>query len=881
MRVLPRVCPAAAGSQQHSEARTNAKRTHRIMLLENMIVVALSLLLGPRVCVAYVFQAAQPTGEDDGPQPPKISEWVSSAGSCRGRCFELVEAEPPGCRCDNLCKTYYSCCADFDEQCLKTAGGFECSKDRCGESRREDYACQCSEDCLEKGDCCSNYKSLCKGETAWVEDDCEEIHQPECPAGFARPPLIILSLDGFRASYIKKGESVIPNIHKLRSCGTHAPHMRPVYPSKTFPNLYTLATGLYPESHGIVCNTMYDPVFDATFNLRGREKLKHRWWGGQPIWITAEKQGVKAGTFFWPWVIPLERRILTILKWLHLPDHERPHVCAVHSEQPDTFGHRLGPLSNELDNPLREIDNIIGQLMNGLKQMNLHRCVNVIIVGDHGMEEAHCDRTEYLSSYGLKVDNFALIQGTSGRLRPKNISTPYDPKEILSNLTCKMPSQHFKAYLKQHLPKRLHYANNRRIEDVHLLMQRKWLISMGPPENRLLGSCRYFGDHGFDNKINSMQTIFLGYGPSFKFKTQVPAFENIELYNVMCDLLGLTPAPNNGTHGSLNDMLKNPSYTPVQPEEVATPKRAERDSTSTAFYNLGCSCDDENKVEGAGQVFSSEGIMFNNATHLPFGSPAVLFQTSYVLLQHVDYISGYSLDLRMALWSAFTMTAQGDRTPFPYSASDCVRADVRIAPEHTQTCDSHSTDPEILRSFLFPPDMSSTPESRYDASLITNTVPMYRAFKRIWIYLQEAVLPRYSAERNGINVIAGPIFDYDFDGLRDTDEKMRQHAGESVPVPTHYYVMITSCAEENTTLEECNSSLSVITFILPHRPDNSESCNNAEEESGWVEDILHTHTARVRDVELLTGLDFYRATLLPYTHVLTLKTYLHTFEENI
>ncbi|MED6243164.1 Ectonucleotide pyrophosphatase/phosphodiesterase member 2, partial [Ameca splendens] len=154
------------------------------------------------------------------------------------------------------------------------------------------------------------------------------------------------------------------------------------------------------------------------------------------IWITAEKQGVKAGTFFWPWVIPLERRILTILRWLKLSDKERPYVYAVHSEQPDTFGHRLGPLSSELDNPLREIDNIIGQLMNGLKQMNLHRCVNVIIVGDHGMEETHCDRTEFLSSYPLNLDDIMLIPGSIGRIRPRDAkSTTYDPKVVVGNLT--------------------------------------------------------------------------------------------------------------------------------------------------------------------------------------------------------------------------------------------------------------------------------------------------------------------------------------------------------------------------------------------------------------------------------------------------------------
>uniref|UniRef100_A0AAR2KGE9 SMB domain-containing protein n=1 Tax=Pygocentrus nattereri TaxID=42514 RepID=A0AAR2KGE9_PYGNA len=826
-----------------------------------------------------------------------LSEWVSSAGSCKGRCFELVEAEPPGCRCDNLCKTYYSCCADFDEQCLKTAGGFECTAERCGESRNEDYACQCSEDCLEKGDCCTNYKSLCKGESTWLEDDCEEIHSAECPAGFVRPPLIMLSLDGFRASYMKKGKSVIPNIHKLKMCGTHAPYMRPMYPSKTFPNLYTLATGLYPESHGIVGNTMHDPVFEANFNLRGREKLNHRWWGGQPIWITAEKQGVKAGTFFWPCILQGiclygQETASTIILLPHLPVQYafhvvscfRPYVYAVHSEQPDTFGHRLGPFSNELDNPLREIDNIIGQLMNGLKQMNLHRCVNIILVGDHGMEEAHCDRTEYLSSYGLNVDDLTLIQGSSGRVRPKNRNMPYDPKEIVANLTCKMPIQHFKPYLKQHLPKRLHYANNRRIEDVHLLMERKWLVAMAPPESRLPGSCRYFGDHGFDNKISSMQTIFLGHGPSFKFRNQVPPFENIELYNIMCDLLGLTPVPNNGTHGSLNAMLRNPPYTPTRPEEVTSPKPLEPTSTSTAIYSLGCSCDEEVSLslslshthththththiyiyfclippQNASKLLLkliTVSWCVADVTHLLFGRPAVLFQSSYTLLQHSDYISGYSYELQMPLWTAFTITPQVDSTALPLSDSECVRADVRVAPEHTQGCQSSSHDIEIVRGFLYPPE--------------------------IWNYLQKEALRRYSEEKNGINIITGPIFDINYDGLRDTVEKIKEHAGGSVPVPTHYYVIITSCEVENTTVEECEGSFSTVTFILPHRLDNSESCNSSEEPSVWVEEILRTHTARVRDVELLTGLDFFRSTSLPYTQILTLKTYMHTFEEDV
>uniref|UniRef100_A0A8C0B6H8 Ectonucleotide pyrophosphatase/phosphodiesterase 2 n=1 Tax=Buteo japonicus TaxID=224669 RepID=A0A8C0B6H8_9AVES len=319
-----------------------------VLLLQVLSLFAFAF--GVNVCMGFTTNRFRRSEEwDEGPVSVlSDSPWISTSGSCKNRCFELQEAEPPGCRCDNLCKSYNSCCFDFDELCLKTARGWECTKDRCGETRNDDNACHCSEDCLSRGDCCTNYQVVCKGETHWVDDDCEEIKAPECPAGFVRPPLIIFSVDGFRASYMKKGNKVMPNIEKLRSCGTHSPYMRPVYPTKTFPNLYTLATGLYPESHGIVGNSMYDPVFDASFSLRGREKFNHRWWGGQPIWITAAKQGVKAGTFFWSVVIPHERRILTILQWLTLPDNERPYVYAFYSEQPDAAGHRYGPFNSEV-----------------------------------------------------------------------------------------------------------------------------------------------------------------------------------------------------------------------------------------------------------------------------------------------------------------------------------------------------------------------------------------------------------------------------------------------------------------------------------------------------------------------------------------------------
>lgn len=503
------------------------------------------------------------------------------------------------------------------------------------------------------------------------------------------------------------------------------------------------------------------------------------------------------------------------------------------------------------------------------------------------MEEAHCDRTEFLSSYPLNIDEIQLIPGSLGRIRPRDPkSTSYDPKVVVANLTCKMPTQHFKPYLKQHLPKRLHYANNRRIEDVHLLMERKWHVARKMPE-KLRTRCGFFGDHGFDNKITSMRTIFMGHGPSFKFQKEVPEFENIELYNIMCDLLGLTPAPNNGTHGSLNDMLKHPPFFPSMPQEVTAPMSTADLAVThdlTVTHDLGCSCHDENKVEENIQAFSPapDDVYTFNDTLLPFGRPAVMFHTRYSLLHHVEFVSGYSTELAMPLWTAYTLQPQDDPAPVPEASPhiQCIRVDSRVPAEHSQSCSAYNQHDQLTSGFLFPPGLSTSPESRYDASLITNTVPMYPAFKRVWGYLQGTLLRRFAEHKNGVNVLAGPVFDLDHDGRRDSADTMKELAGAGPPTPSHFFTVVTSCQDVNRTLEDCDGALRVFSFLLPHRDDNSEACNSGEDESQWVEDLLKLHTARVRDVEILTGLDLFRSTNMTYTRTLSLKTHLHTFESD-
>uniref|UniRef100_A0A8C1LFV1 Ectonucleotide pyrophosphatase/phosphodiesterase 2 n=1 Tax=Cyprinus carpio TaxID=7962 RepID=A0A8C1LFV1_CYPCA len=369
------------------------------------------------------------------------------------------------------------------------------------------------------------------------------------------------------------------------------------------------------------------------------------------------------------------------------------------------------------------------------------------------------------------------------------------------------------------------------------------------------GKCGFAGDHGYDNKINSMQTIFLGYGPSFKFKTKIPPFENIELYNVMCDLLDLKPAPNNGTHGSLNQLLRAPVHIPSMPEEVSKPNPA--GPVTALSDDLGCTCEDKNKMEELNQRLRQ---VTDDNKNLPYGRPAVMIRTKYYILHHSDYISGYSEALSMPLWTSYTVSKQ--------ALSNCVRPDIRVPSVYSQSCSNYRADKQISYSFLYPPQLSSSQEVRNDAVLITNTVPMYPAFKRVWGYFQKSLVRRYASERNGVNVVVGPIFDYDYNVALCKSQVIT-------------YIVVTSCLDYTQTVDSCAGPLSVFSFILPHRSDNDESCNSSEDETKWVEELIKTHTARIRDVELLTGLDFYRRTSRTYEEILSLKTYLHTYESEI
>nr|XP_019953043.1 PREDICTED: ectonucleotide pyrophosphatase/phosphodiesterase family member 1-like [Paralichthys olivaceus] len=636
----------------------------------------------------------------------------------------------------------------------------------------------------------------------WLQTFSDEIPQLQCPPGFSRSPLILLSLDGFRAEYLKDHGSHLPIISKLRKIGTTTPYMRPVYPTKTFPNHYSIVTGLYPESHGIVDNKMYDVTHDALFSLKSKEKFNPKWYQGEPVWITAMNHKLKTGTFFWPgsdvsingtfpnfynkydMTISFEDRVRTLFDWLSLPEGQRPDFYTLYLEEPDASGHAHGPGSKEVLLALERVDRILAMLMDGLTERSLHHCVNLMVVSDH-------------------VCGFTVV------------------------------------------------SNNKEIK-----------YCSG-------------GFHGSDNLFTNMQAIFIGYGPGFKSNTVVPPFENIELYNLMCDLLGIRPAPNNGTHGSLNHLLRHPLHLPVHPAQLSHDSPCVA-SDPVPTDDLQCTCTSQTKAEETDMnrhlitTNSSANVMLRHLHH-PFGTPKVVQpDADFCLLHHSDYLSGYSRDRLMPLWVSYTLQPLTTVRPLSPEVEACVRADVRIPPAASQLCLRYRDNSDLSYGLLHPPNLSSSGRES-DSLLTSNMAPMFPAFKDVWTHFHDVLLPKFSQQLNGLNVMSGPIFDEDFDGNVDAFKTI---SGNEAPIPTHFFVILTSCGNSALIPSRCEGPLQTRAFILPHRPDHTESCADGSDLT-WVEEWLRFHTARVRDIELLTGLSFYHDRI-SVDETLQLKTFLHS-----
>jgi predicted AlkP superfamily pyrophosphatase or phosphodiesterase len=377
----------------------------------------------------------------------------------------------------------------------------------------------------------------------------------------AKPDLLILvSIDGFRADYLSRGQT--PVLASLAAQGISAA-MRPAYPSETFPNHYTLVTGLYPDHHGIVDNTMDDPVL-GHFTMGTPDP---RWWNqAEPLWVTADKQGLKTATLFWPgsdrairgskpddWLpydkkMPADERVDRLLAWLDAPDAERPSFATLYFDLVDTVGHKSGPDSPELNEALRGADASIARLVDGLKARGLYARTNLIIVADHGMASTSMKRLVYLDDV---VDAKAIHTVTVGASSGLSI-TPEAPADTESKLLA--IRDHARCWKKADMPAALHYGQNARVPPIVCLADVGWYITTHERVSRMRDPLN-LGSHGYRPDAPQMAALFIARGPAFKAGVKLPAFDNIDVQPLMAQLLGLTIPPVDGSSAVFQSAL--------------------------------------------------------------------------------------------------------------------------------------------------------------------------------------------------------------------------------------------------------------------------------------------------------------------------------------
>jgi len=381
--------------------------------------------------------------------------------------------------------------------------------------------------------------------------------------------LILISIDGMRSDYIEWFDT--PNLDRLIAEGAHASEgMIPAYPTKTFPNHYSIVTGLLPSNHGIVSNNMYDPEMDKTFAISDRDAVESEaWWGGgEPIWTAVQKQGANAATYFWVgseapfdgirpeyWYIydgsvPGNDRVDQALAWLDMPESERPRFISLYFSEVDDAGHWNGPRAQETAQAVANVDGYIGRLLDGLEARGVYDRVNLMVVSDHGMSQLSPDRVVALDEY-IDLDDIRYFDGS-----PLIGLWPEDGKtqEVFEALDGAHPNLH--VWLKDNLPERFRYADNPRIPPIIGHVDDGWSIARtrewaNDNPQRFTG-----GTHGYDNELQSMRALFIGHGPAFQRGVTIEPFLNVELYNVMADILDIEPSPNDGTDGALDAILQ-------------------------------------------------------------------------------------------------------------------------------------------------------------------------------------------------------------------------------------------------------------------------------------------------------------------------------------
>ncbi|VDK87545.1 unnamed protein product [Litomosoides sigmodontis] len=621
----------------------------------------------------------------------------------------------------------------------------------------------------------------------WSDDGCPQ----EClNDDFKQKPLLVISFDGFKRSYLESNS--VKTLKRMAECGTIAEYMYGTYPTKTFPNHYSIATGLYPESHGIVDNVIYDKELGTGFNDI-RKSNDARYFNGVPIWNVLEQQNITTACLFWPacdspinglqptYNLKYNRsmsyrdRIDQIVTWLEMPASTRPLLIMAYFDQPDVVVHFKD--EEEISKELENIDLTLDYLFESLESLN---CINIIVLSDHGMQKINY---RYYLDQMITAENVLFANGVVGQIYfPNETNSTHQDKimETMEELKCQN-NEHYWVYDKRRMPKRYHFSKSNRIGDIILDGKLGTIF-----HENYEADYNKTHDHGYDFLEEPMHTIFAAYGPNIARSLVLEPFQNIELFNLMIALLNINPdlsPPNNGTEGRLNSVL----------HDIPTGKSRRLQPMKE------CGSDDSPESEKACLLGLSLLVSGNN---------------------ELCYLSNCSSTLQSAL------IRRSDST-FSVALIERINSDFSLQ-QSKQVNESAGWITTSL-SVKGANDLKVDLHSDFVKGHFTNLEKLTYDYAKLY---------------NDIVVISGPIYDFD-------DNHFNSNSSSNA-APSHIFRVLFSCKDSQWLRDEfqCENvrSLDALSFILPNVPGDYNCLDPLS--------YLAANKARLRDIELLTGLEF-------------------------
>ncbi|KAK0411163.1 hypothetical protein QR680_005522 [Steinernema hermaphroditum] len=706
-------------------------------------------------------------------------------------------------------------------------------------------------------------------EDTWRKD----WHDPKCDIRCGKtdvtvPPLIVISLDGFVADYLQR--KILTTLERLKECGSAAEFMYPSFPSKTFPNHYSMATGLYPESHGIVDNTVFDPLVEPEL-VDAKKTNNSKFYLGEPIWSAVERNGHKSACLFWPGCgiereapqkmptynlkynksFSYSERVDTIVNWLKLPMQERPRLIMAYFDQPDSVGH-YHKSDEEVNLELVHLEGLLHYFLSTLYALRWLDCVNLVVVSDHGM---HTLQRRFYFSERIDTAGLVVSSGVIGRIHLADSGRSYD--SVAGRFECQDHGQTFRVYNRSSMPVRFHYSASPRVGDV---------VFEGRPGTTFFKSPDYdtkvTSDHGFDYLDESMHAIFFARGPNVQRATLLDPFQNIELLNLF---LGKWLLP-------LRKALLRRAVLNVNPVGVALPPAlhpiAECREKILFVKREVLPCQGSEQCSGMAERVNAQ-LQKCPIAKGPYGT----FHSANPLLCFSTFCSTsvLSLDSEFGKGDTSMVYEPLSTQQLPPQEKKDAECDLYLS-VHESDCAlwndfkaKNRSEGLVFRSVAV--DSSNGLNNLHDMTSLLYESFFTGAFARL-----QNLTTSYVQKYKRLVSISGTVFDLDTNGRFDSRENVARAQNHSglVPPPTHVFRILLRCEDSLWHIDgqACqNPAMTrVLSFVLPNQP-RDPNCMSSE-------DYLLANTARLRDIELLTDVRFFAQQAFPEHLAVSLRTHI-------